>query len=255
LLLLKGLLKIYKKVYFKAFSDIKLMNKSMQTMFLNMRGVQKSFQEGKKKTEVLKEVSISFEQGQTYAITGVSGTGKSTLLYLLAGLDYPTKGTIAFNDLLFSKMTLTQHEQFLQREVGLLFQQPYLLPELTAFENVMLAAIIAGQKSQDASEKVLYFLDQVGLREKKDSKPSALSGGQQTRLSLARALINQPSFLLADEPTGNLDEKTASAIITLLLKLQKKWRMGLIISTHDMHVARKMNHQYQLQDGCLVMRA
>ena len=223
----------------------------MQTAFLSLKGVKKAFPEGNREIAVLQDITVSFEQGKTYAISGVSGTGKSTLMYLMAGLDQPTSGSVYFNKKSVNSMTPCEHEHFLQRDVGLLFQQPYLLKELSVIENLILAASIAGTSESLVKERAEHLLSQVGLSDKKNAQPGALSGGQQARLALARALINRPAFLIADEPTGNLDEKTGKEIISLLLTLQKEWGMGLIISTHDEYVAEKMQHRYRLHDGHL----
>ncbi len=223
----------------------------MQTSFLKAEGVKKSFQEGDKTTFVLQNITVSFAPDKTYGITGVSGTGKSTLIQLLAGLDAPTEGTISFNGQILGRMTPQEHEHFLQKDVGLLFQLPYLIKELSVLENIMLPAIIAGRSEKEARDNALLLLDQIGLSEKKDARPASLSGGEQARAALARALINRPAFLLADEPTGNLDEKTGKEIVSLLLSLQKEWGMGLIISTHDRYVADAMEIRYRLHNGML----
>ncbi len=223
----------------------------MQTSFLKVEGVKKSFHEGDQTTFVLQNITVSFSQDKTYGITGVSGTGKSTLIQLLAGLDAPTEGTISFNEQTLGHMTLQEHESFLQKNVGLLFQLPYLIKELSVLENIMLPAIIAGRSKKEAHDNAFLLLDQVGLSDKNYARPASLSGGEQARVALARALINRPAFLLADEPTGNLDEKTGKEIVSLLLSLQKEWGMGLIISTHDRYVADAMEIRYRLHEGKL----
>lgn len=223
----------------------------MQRMLLKAEGLKKSFNSGKKNNFILRGITCSFDQNKTYAIRGASGTGKSTLIHLLAGLDAPTAGSVLFNNRNLQKMSAVEHEQFLQKEVGLLFQLPYLIKELSVLENVMLPTRIAGVLEDDAREAALHILERVGLFSKKDALPSTLSGGQQARVALARALINRPSFLLADEPTGNLDEKTGKGITQLLVKLQKEWNIGLIISTHDSYVADAMEITYRLHDGLI----
>jgi len=223
----------------------------MQMIVLKCEGVKKSFQEGTISSWILRGISLSFRKGGTYAITGVSGTGKSTFIHLLAGLDIPTAGTISFNNRSLNTMTAQEHEHFLQKDVGLLFQLPYLIKELSVIENILLPARIAGTSESEAYESALQLLDYVGLSDKKDARPASLSGGQQARIALARALINKPSFLLADEPTGNLDEQMGREITALLISLQKKWGMGLIISTHDRYVADAMEFRYRLHDGLL----
>ncbi len=220
----------------------------MERSVLSARGIKKSFGMSQA-APVLKEITVSFSQGTSYAIMGVSGTGKSTLMHLLAGLDAPTAGAVFFNEQNINQMSVQEHASFLRTSVGLLFQLPYLIKELSVIENVMLPALIAGQSDEGSLKKAQHLLECVGLTKKSDERPGSLSGGQQQRVALARALINEPAFLLADEPTGNLDERTGAQIVDLLLRLQREWQMGLIVSTHDAHVAERMEHRYSLHEG------
>lgn len=208
--------------------------------------VTKMYQQGSTMITVLDECSARFQQGHTYAITGVSGSGKSTLIHLLAGLDMPTHGSIYYNkhDLLLLKEN--ERARWLNVTLGLVFQSSYLLKELTVIENCMLPGLIGGQTKEQCYARAHALLSRVGLCDKTDQKPSALSGGQQQRVALARALFNEPTFLLADEPTGNLDIDTGKRIIDLLLTCQQEYQMGLIISTHDEYVAKGMDHHYQV---------
>ncbi len=222
----------------------------MERSVLSVRGIKKSFGM-ESDAPVLKEITVSFTQGTSYAIMGVSGTGKSTLMHLLAGLDTPTAGTVFFNEQNIFRMSVQEHAYFLRSSVGLLFQLPYLIKELSVCENVMLPALIAGGSEANSLKKAQHLLECVGLTQKADARPGSLSGGQQQRVALARALINEPAFLLADEPTGNLDERTGAEMVDLLLRLQREWQMGLIVSTHDAHVAERMEHRYRLHEGML----
>jgi lipoprotein-releasing system ATP-binding protein len=200
---------------------------------------------------VLHNVSVSFMHGSTYAITGVSGSGKSTFMHLLSGLDTPTSGTLFFDDKPLSRFTPQELSHFLNMSIGLLFQKSYLIRELSIVENVMLPAQIAGIPKEIAHKHANALLERVNLSEKQHVMPGALSGGQQQRVALARALCNKPLFLLADEPTGSLDEKTAEAITELLCDCQREWGMGLIVSTHDKKVANAMQTVYSLHEGAL----
>ncbi len=221
----------------------------MDSAVLSAKGVSKRFGALQSKDTVLKDISITFTQPQSYAITGHSGTGKSTLMHILAGLDQPTEGSVWFNNLEISRMSEHEKSYFLNKSVGLLFQQPHMIKELSVIENVKMPAVIAGLASDQADREANGLLARVGLVDKAHEKPGALSGGQQQRAALARALINRPQFLLADEPTGNLDEQTAHLIVDLLLDLQEEWGMGIIVSTHDSYVAQKMDHILELNEG------
>ena len=223
----------------------------MKPSILTMKNVYKSFQTMDLPTVILDNVSVVFEQNNSYAIQGVSGTGKSTLIHILAGIEQPSSGAVFFNDRAITAMPESEHQFFLQHQVGLLFQQPYLIKELTVLENICLPAMIAGKDRNDIQNQALELLDAVGLIHKQHEKPATLSGGQQQRIALARALINKPVFIIADEPTGNLDLTTGKIIVELLISLQKHWQMGLIISTHDAYVAHAMNYTYRLEDGRL----
>jgi len=229
----------------------------MNKAIITVTGLKKFFGEKKyqlqrvSKNEVLRGIDVEFEQGQSYAITGVSGTGKSTLLHLIAGLDIPSDGNIFFNKRSLTKLNSREHMLFLRRSVGLVFQSPHLIRELSVLENVMLPALIAGTKKTDAEKKAHQLLSQVGIASKAVENPSSLSGGQQQRVSIARALINEPAFLLADEPTGNVDVGTGKQIVDLLLTCQKRWGMGMIIASHDTYVAKSMKTVFVLRDGLL----
>lgn len=213
--------------------------------------VSKQFKQGTTATHVLTAITALFTQGTTYAITGASGSGKSTLLYLLAGLDTPTTGHIYFDNELLTTLDEHAHTHLLNQSFGLVFQLPYLIAELSVIENVMLKGIIAGQPHAVCVEKAEQLLKRIGLQEKAASNPLSLSGGQQQRVAIARALFNKPVFFLADEPTGNLDERTAHSIIDFLLECQQEWGMGMIISSHDAYVADAMQHVFNLHNGHL----
>ncbi len=222
------------------------------TATLSARNLVKIYEQESTEIAVLKGVTTHFSQGNTYVIMGSSGAGKSTLLHLLAGLDEPTSGSVLFNDRPLSSMSEHEKNTWLNKSVGLLFQQPYLIKELSVLENVMLKGLIAGMPHAECAHKARVLLGKVGLVDKADSRTTALSGGQQARVALARALLMEPLFLLADEPTGNLDEHTAQVIIELLLECQQLWHMGLIISSHDAYVANRMQATLRLQNGLLL---
>lgn len=223
------------------------MNKSV----LSLHSVSKTFKQGNLLLEVLKKINAQFVQQNTYAITGASGSGKSTLLHILAGLEDPTSGTVSFNGTKITHLQAKAKEQFFNKDLGLIFQLPYLINELTVLENVMLKGIIKGMNQSECKKRAFTLLEQLSIQDKALSFPQVLSGGQQQRVAIARALLNQPLFLLADEPTGNLDEKTGRDLIDLLLTYQKDYGMGVIISSHDTYVTQKMEVVMILKDGLL----
>ncbi len=220
-------------------------------MRLRLDAVSKSFDTQTGKLSVLKGVSRSFEQGKSYAITGASGTGKSTLLHILAGLTEPNEGAVYVDECNISLFGQAERERFLNRTMGLLFQVPYLIKELTVLENVMMKGLITGQTIEERTQEALSLLEIMGLQDKASERPPVLSGGQQQRVALARALFGKPAFLLADEPTGDLDPHTGQTIIDLLLECQATWGMGIIVSTHDVCVAQSMQEIYELKGGIL----
>jgi ABC-type lipoprotein export system ATPase subunit len=217
-----------------------------------LENVTKSFLQADSTISVLKDISITFEQEMSYAITGPSGTGKSTLIHLLAGIDKPTSGKIFYNEQDIACFTQQEQEFFLQHTIGLIYQYPYLLKELTVLENVMLKGLITGQTPKICNEKALELLSRVKLVDKADLSPAFLSGGEQQRVSIARALFIEPKFLLADEPTAHLDEQNKEQILTILRDLQKETGAGLIISSHDTRVAQACNRQLTIQNQRLV---
>lgn len=220
----------------------------MLTNTLHTKNLKQNFGEKEKTQEVLRGITIAFDQGESYAITGVSGSGKSTFLHLLGGLDTPTSGTVLFND---ANLSTTRKETLLNTQLGFVFQFHYLLNELSVTENIMLMGLIKGNSKTDCQEHARELLNHMGLSDKAQSFPYQLSGGEQQRVSIARAVFNKPAFLLADEPTGNLDTANAKQIVTFLLNCQKEWNMGIILCSHDKAVYGRMNHIFELTNGQL----
>jgi ABC-type lipoprotein export system ATPase subunit len=208
----------------------------------------KKFSHKKEQIEVLKGITQTFHAQKTYAIMGPSGTGKSTLMHLLAGIDCPTSGTITLGGQNLS--TLAPQDR--ARTIGFVFQNPSLIRELCVLENIILAGTVVGKTVQESENLAKELLVAVGLEQTASWQIGQLSGGQRQRVALARALLNKPAFLLADELTGNLDHEMSFALIRLLLALQKEWKMGLVLSSHNDQIANMMELVFLLKDGNLV---
>jgi ABC-type lipoprotein export system ATPase subunit len=221
----------------------------MSEQFFSARALTKTYAIGKRTLEVLRGVDLTVARGEFLALRGASGAGKSTLLHLIGGLDSPNAGEIFFNGQNLAKFSETKLTQFRSRRVGFVFQAYHLLPELTALENVCLPARVARISAAQAQKRGRDLLSRVGLKDRTDHKPSELSGGEQQRIAIARALINEPELLLADEPTGNLDSKTGGEIIDLLKNLCAEKQMTLVIATHDAKVAARAQRVIELADG------
>lgn len=223
----------------------------MSDILLSVRGLRKTYAIGHRELEVLRGVDLDIAAGDFIALRGASGTGKSTLLHLIGGLDSPNAGEITFRGRKISGFSTRQLTEFRNRSVGLVFQAYHLLPELSALENVCVPARMARRPAMEAEKRGRELLAQVGLAERAEHKPSELSGGERQRVAIARALINQPELLIADEPTGNLDSKTGREIIELLKSLREGNRTTLVIATHDENVAAHARHVVQLADGII----
>lgn len=221
----------------------------MRPALLEAHKITKSFAQGTTTLTVFSELDCTFMQERTYALTGVSGAGKSTLLHILAGIEMPTQGLV-----LLHKQPLQSYQQnhLLNQAFGLVFQYPYLINELSVLENIIAPGLIAGTNYAECVVLAQELLQKIHLEDKACISPAFLSGGQQQRVAIVRALFNKPLFLFADEPTGNLDEKTGHDVISFLLECQQEWGMGLIISTHDAYVADRMAHSFVLHNGQLV---
>jgi ABC-type lipoprotein export system ATPase subunit len=221
----------------------------MSELLLSARGLKKTYIMGKRTLDVLRGVDVEIARGDFVALRGASGTGKSTLLHLLGGLDTANAGEILFDGQSLTKFSESELTHFRNRRVGFVFQAYHLLPELTALENVCLPARVARIETGTAAKRAEQLLARVGLQGRLDHKPSELSGGEQQRVAIARALINEPELLLADEPTGNLDSHTGGEIIELLKSLRAERQMTLVIATHDAKVAASAPRVIELVDG------
>jgi len=220
---------------------------------LTLHDVHKAYKQGGKTLTVLKGITASFNQGASYAITGVSGSGKSTLLHLLGGLDEPSRGQVRLSDKDLQSLRSSQKSAFLNRTIGFVFQFHYLVKELTVAENIMMMGLIAGANKRQCRERVDELLEMVCIKDKAAVYPTQLSGGEQQRVAIARALFNRPSFLLADEPTGNLDAENAQRVVDICIKAQQEWGMGIVLCSHDSVIYNRMTSVYRLHDGVLTL--
>ena len=218
-------------------------------IILQAKQIIRTFKDGKLETPVIKGIDFRLLQNETVAITGSSGSGKTTLLQLLAGLDQPTEGSVQLIGKDFSKMRDVDRGKMRNKYMGFVYQFHFLLPELTALENVMLPLRVRRETSAIAEAKAKIILDKVGLSHRVHHKPSELSGGERQRVAIARALITEPACVLADEPTGNLDDSSAKQVFDLMLALNEEMNTGLLVVTHDLTLAAKMQTQRHLVEG------
>lgn len=224
------------------------MNKNV----LSAKNLCKTFIEGKLKTEVLKDINIEIKAQEKVAIIGASGSGKSTLLHLLGGLDAASSGEVMLLEQSFKNLSQEQMTQLREQSLGFVYQFHHLLPEFTALENVMLPLALRKTPLTQAQKQAKGILDRVGLSHRYDHRPSELSGGERQRVAIARALVKNPVCVLADEPTGNLDKKTAEKVWQLLLELNQDFGIALLVVTHDEQLTAHMDRVLKMEDGCIV---
>ena len=214
-------------------------------------GLGKTYAEGSLRTHVFDGLDFAIHAGETVAILGASGAGKSTLLHLLGGLDTPTAGEVFVAGKKMSALSDAARGQLRNRALGFVYQFHHLLPEFTALENVMLPVLLNGTEIADAHGRAKELLESVGLGHRLEHKPGELSGGERQRTAVARALVNKPACVLGDEPTGNLDEKTAAHVFAQMLDLNRAQRTSLVLVTHDRSLARRLDRVLELHEGKL----
>jgi putative ABC transport system ATP-binding protein len=219
---------------------------------VQVRDLYKSFTRGSETIEVLQELNLDVAEAEFLALMGPSGSGKTTLLNLIAGLDQPTRGHIHVGGQTISEMSESQLARWRTRHVGFIFQFYHLLPVLTAYENVELPLLLLPLSSSQRKQQVLRALDLVGLTDRMRHRPGQLSGGQQQRVGIARAMVTDPTLIVADEPTGDLDSKSAAEILTILEILREQLGKTIIMVTHDPHAAERAQRILHLEKGRLV---
>jgi len=218
---------------------------------IRAEGLAKTYAEGRMHTPVFDGLELDVAPGETVAIVGASGAGKSTLLHLLGGLDVPTAGEVYVAGQRMSALSDAQRGRLRNTSLGFVYQFHHLLPEFTALENVMMPVMLGGSSVADAEQRARALLESVGLGHRLEHKPGELSGGERQRAAVARALVNRPGCVLGDEPTGNLDDKTAATVFELMLELNRAQRTSLVLVTHDRGLARRLDRVLELRQARL----
>ena len=216
---------------------------------LECRKIVKTYNDGSRELRILRGVDLVVKEGEALAISGPSGVGKSTLLHIIGTLDRPSSGDVLFRDQALTSMSPSAVNRIRNREIGFVFQFYHLLPEFTALENVMMPGLGRGLKRSACRGRAEELLTKVGLDERMTHKPGMLSGGEQQRVAIARALFNEPSIVLADEPTGNLDEKTGEGIVELLWDLNRSEQVTLVVVSHDDGLAQHADRWIYIHEG------
>jgi lipoprotein-releasing system ATP-binding protein len=225
------------------------MSDALAQAALRLDGVTRRFKEGAGTLEIFRDISLTIKPGELVALVGQSGAGKSSLLHIAGLLEAPSDGEIVLSGAPSSKLSESERTRLRRDTIGFVYQAHHLLPEFSALENVVMPQLIAGVKKKDAEVEARRILDLMGLSERVEHRPSQLSGGEQQRVAIARAIANHPRLLLADEPTGNLDPKTAAGVFDALVKLVRSEGLAALVATHNFELAARMDRALVLHDG------
>jgi len=226
-----------------------LLNKN--NLLLDVQSISKRYHDGDINVTVLDDISLEIYESDQIAIVGASGSGKSTLLQLLAGLDATSSGRVVLYEDSLSDVNSQRADNLRNQHIGFIYQFHHLLPEFTALENVMMPLMVRAVSVREIRQRAINILESMQLETRLNHKPSELSGGERQRVAIARALVTQPQLILADEPTGNLDRKTASQVFDQLLEMNQVFKTALVVVTHDLTLAQRMTNIYELEDGHL----
>jgi lipoprotein-releasing system ATP-binding protein len=219
----------------------------MNKEIISIESIDKSFGEGDEILQVFKNFSLSLHQGESIGLVGASGSGKSTLLHIICGLDRPDSGSVKIQGIDITELNYDERSELRNTEIGFVYQFHHLLPELTALENIVLPALLAGTNQAEAIKNASLLLEQVNLSGKENNTPNELSGGERQRVAIARAMSNNPSCLIMDEPTGNLDTKNVENFMTLLMDMVSIKNVTLLIATHDTKVSSRLDRLLSLE--------
>ena len=219
---------------------------------VELSDIHKSFTQGEHRLDILKGINLDIKNGEVVALVGASGAGKSTLLHIMGLLERADRGDVLMSGIPTKDLSDIKRTRIRRLEIGFVYQFHNLLPEFTAVENVIMPQLIAGVSKDIARERSEELLEKMGLKERTTHRPSELSGGEQQRVAIARSLANRPRLILADEPTGNLDEKTGNGVIDILLKLSREEGISALIATHNIDIANRMDRIIALKDGVVL---
>lgn len=224
-----------------------------EDLILTGQNITKTFasKTGSGRLTILDDISLSIRRGTVVCVVGASGSGKSTLLHILGGLDQPDTGRISWNGEVMYDMKNEELASFRNQKLGFVFQFHHLLPEFSALENVMMPSLIEGTSYEQAQTKAQELLERFGIPQRADHRPAELSGGEQQRVAMARALVNNPDLILADEPTGNLDERNTETLLNMLFELREVDNVSILLITHEKDIARRTDHTLELKKGKL----